>query len=171
MGVKDRALDNAFVERLWRTAKQKEVYLKGYWNIPECRGRLSACFAQYNKLREHQSLDYHYTPEVYFGDIVLKKAAWWIESTTYLTHYLTQKNCLVSPTALEAVSFPDPPKFSLYSPWHKGKHGSCFRFRNLKNLRPPQTRILLSVIPRSGGSVSIRSDPMISFCIRIHPKF
>ena len=30
MDVKDRALDNAFVERLWRTAKQKEVYLKGY---------------------------------------------------------------------------------------------------------------------------------------------
>jgi hypothetical protein len=29
---------------------------------------LSACFAQYNKLREHQSLDYHYTPEVYIED-------------------------------------------------------------------------------------------------------
>ena len=75
MNVKDRALDNAFFERLWRTVKQKEVYLKGYRNIPECRGGLSACFEQYNKLREHQSLDYHYTPEVYIGDIVLKKAA------------------------------------------------------------------------------------------------
>ena len=75
MDVKDRALDNAFVERLWRTVKQEEVYLKGYRNIPECRGGLSACFEQYNKLREHQSLDYHYTPEVYIGDIVLKKAA------------------------------------------------------------------------------------------------
>ena len=75
MDVKGRALDNAFVERLWRTVKQKEVYLKGYRNIPECRGRLSACFEQCNKLREHQSLDYHYTPEVYIRDIILKKAA------------------------------------------------------------------------------------------------
>ena len=67
MAGKGRALDNVFVERLWRTVKQEEVYWKGYRKIPECRGGLSAYFERYNKLREHQFLDYHYPAEVYFG--------------------------------------------------------------------------------------------------------
>jgi len=67
-------LDNVFVERLWRDVKQEEVYLKGDRNIPECREGLSAYFDRYNTLREHQSLDYNYPAEIYFGEIELKKA-------------------------------------------------------------------------------------------------
>ncbi|MBN4054303.1 IS3 family transposase [Nitrospira defluvii] len=43
-----RALDNVFVERLWRTVKQEEVYLKGYRNVSECREGLSTYFDRYN---------------------------------------------------------------------------------------------------------------------------
>ena len=75
MDGKGRALDNVFVERLWRTVKQEEVYLKGYRTVSECREGLKAYFDRYNNLREHQSLDYNYPAEIYFGDIVLKKAA------------------------------------------------------------------------------------------------
>lgn len=75
MDGKGRALDNVFVERLWRTVKQEEVYRKGYRNIAECREGLSAYFDRYNNLREHQSLDYNYPVEIYFGDILLKKVA------------------------------------------------------------------------------------------------
>jgi len=75
MDGKGRALDNVFVERLWRTVKQEEVYLKGYRDVSECREGLSTYFGQYNNLREHQSLDYNYPAEIYFGDIELKDAA------------------------------------------------------------------------------------------------
>lgn len=75
MDGKGRALDNVFVERLWRTVKQEEVYLKGYRNIPECREGLSRYFELYNNLREHQSLDYNYPSEIYFGKILLKKSS------------------------------------------------------------------------------------------------
>lgn len=75
MDGKGRALDNVFVERLWRTVKQEEVYLKGYRHVADCREGLRAYFDRYNHLREHQSLDYHYPAEIYFGDIVLKQAA------------------------------------------------------------------------------------------------
>ncbi len=75
MDGKGRALDNVFVERLWRTVKQEEVYLKGYRNVSECREGLTAYFDRYNNLREHQSLDYNYPSEIYKGDILLKEAA------------------------------------------------------------------------------------------------
>jgi len=75
MDGKGRTLDNVFVERLWRTVKQEEVYLKGYRNIPECREGLRAYFDLYNTLREHQSLDYNYPAEIYFGEILLKNPA------------------------------------------------------------------------------------------------
>lgn len=75
MDGKGRWIDNVFVERLWRTVKQEEVYLKGYRNVAECREGLSSYFERYNNLREHQSLDYDYPAEIYFGDIILKKVA------------------------------------------------------------------------------------------------
>jgi len=74
MDGKGRALDNVFVERLWRTVKQEEVYLKGYRNVSDCRKGLRANFDRYNNLGEHQSLDYNYPAEMYFGDTLLKPA-------------------------------------------------------------------------------------------------
>jgi len=75
MDGRGRALDNVFVERLWRTVKQEEVYLKGCQNVSECREGLSAYFDRYNNIREHQLLDYNDPAEIYFGNILLKEAA------------------------------------------------------------------------------------------------
>jgi putative transposase len=67
MDGQGRALDNIFVERLWRSVKYEEVYLKNYSDLFEARKSLSEYFRFYNQKRIHQSLDYQ-TPEVvYFG--------------------------------------------------------------------------------------------------------
>ncbi len=75
MDGKGRALDNIFVERLWRTVKYENVYLKEYRTVRDCQEGLATFFDRYNNRREHQSLDYNYPSEIYFGEIVLKEAA------------------------------------------------------------------------------------------------
>jgi putative transposase len=62
MDGKGRALDNVYVERLWRTLKYEEIYLKEYRNVQELRLGLQRYFRFYNTERFHQSLDYE-TPE------------------------------------------------------------------------------------------------------------
>jgi len=57
MDGRGRCLDNIFVERLWRSVKYENVYLKGYQTIPEARAGLTEYFGFYNKERYHQSLD------------------------------------------------------------------------------------------------------------------
>jgi putative transposase len=56
MDGRGRALDNIFVERLWRSVKHEDVYLKGYATLGELRLGLTAYFAFYNGERPHQSL-------------------------------------------------------------------------------------------------------------------
>jgi len=56
MEGKGRALDNVFVERLWRTVKYEEVYLKAYESVPELKRSLKEYFIFYNEVRPHQSL-------------------------------------------------------------------------------------------------------------------
>ena len=58
-------LDNIFVERLWRTVKYQNVYLKGYQAIPEAQAGLGEYFEFYNKERPHQGLDNKTPWEVY----------------------------------------------------------------------------------------------------------
>ncbi|MTW22904.1 integrase core domain-containing protein, partial [Allochromatium palmeri] len=60
-----RALDNIFVERLWRSVKYEDVYIKGYASLPELLLGLSAYFAFYNSQRPHQSLGY-LTPDAVY---------------------------------------------------------------------------------------------------------
>ncbi len=60
-----RALDNIFVERLWRSVKHEDVYLKGYATLPELLLGLTEYFVFYNMERTHQSLDYRTPDEVY----------------------------------------------------------------------------------------------------------
>jgi len=62
-----RALDNIFVERLWRTVKYEEVYLKDYDSVPTAISNLKQYFTFYNFERVHQALDYH-TPASVFED-------------------------------------------------------------------------------------------------------
>jgi putative transposase len=63
-----RALDNIFVERLWRSVKYEEVYLKDYQTVPEAREGLTHYFNFYNHERYHQSLDYKTPFAVYRQD-------------------------------------------------------------------------------------------------------
>jgi len=65
MDGKGRALDNIFVERLWRTVKYEEVYLRDYASPREARQRLSAYFLFYNEARPHQALGYRTPAETY----------------------------------------------------------------------------------------------------------
>ena len=53
-----RALDNVFVERLWRSVKYEEVYIKDYQTVLEARNGLKQYFQFYNHERYHQSLNY-----------------------------------------------------------------------------------------------------------------
>ena len=64
---KGRYTDNIFVERLWRTVKYEEVYLKAYANAAEARKELGAYFRFYNNQRPHQALGYRTPAEVFFG--------------------------------------------------------------------------------------------------------
>jgi putative transposase len=66
MDGRGRALDNIFVERLWRTVKYEEVYLKDYPSVPSARANLDAYFRFYNEERLHQALDYQ-TPAAVYG--------------------------------------------------------------------------------------------------------
>jgi putative transposase len=65
MDGRGRALDNIFVERLWRTVKYEDVYIKGYGRVPELMIGLTAYFEFYNGRRLHQSLGYVTPDQVY----------------------------------------------------------------------------------------------------------
>lgn len=75
MDGKGRALDNVFVERLWRTGKYEDIYLKGYESVSECKNGLTDFFERYNNKREHSALLYNYPSEIYFGKVILQKVA------------------------------------------------------------------------------------------------
>jgi len=62
-----RVWDNIFVERLWRSVKWEEVYLKDYADVPEAIGGLGDYFKFYNTQRPHQSLGYRTPQQVFFG--------------------------------------------------------------------------------------------------------
>lgn len=66
MDGRGRCMDNVFTERLWRSVKYEEVYLKSYRDIEDARKHLDSYFRFYNELRPHQSLDYQTPAEVYF---------------------------------------------------------------------------------------------------------
>jgi putative transposase len=63
---KGRFWDNIFIERLWRSVKYEEVYLKDYANVPEAIGELSKYFSYYNTQRPHQALGYRTPEKVFF---------------------------------------------------------------------------------------------------------
>ena len=66
MDGKGRALDNVFVERLWRSVKYEDIYPKAYESLKEVRQGLKKYFQFYNEKRPHQGLKYSTPAEVYF---------------------------------------------------------------------------------------------------------
>jgi len=67
MDGRGRVFDNIFVERLWRTVKYEEVYLKEYITVKDAVRNLSGYFRFYNSDHPHQSLGYRTPSEVYHG--------------------------------------------------------------------------------------------------------
>jgi putative transposase len=62
-----RYLDNIFIERLWRTVKYEEVYLRSYETVSEARASLKKYFQFYNHERPHSTHNYKTPADVYFG--------------------------------------------------------------------------------------------------------
>jgi len=75
MDGKGRWVDNVFVERLWRSVKYEDIYLRAYATPREVTIGLSRYFRFYNERRVHQSLDYRTPDEMYFDTGKTKKAA------------------------------------------------------------------------------------------------
>ena len=86
MDGRGRALDNVFVERLWRSLKYEDLYLKSYETVPQLYRRLSDYFVFYNQERPHQGLEDRLPADLYFkkenpientDQIHLKCASYW----------------------------------------------------------------------------------------------
>jgi putative transposase len=67
MDGRGRALDNIFIERLWRSVKYEDLYIKEYPTVPDLAAGLEQYFAFYNHERLHQSLDYRTPAELHFA--------------------------------------------------------------------------------------------------------
>jgi len=93
MDGKGRCLDNILIERLWRTVKQQDIYIKHYESVAECRNGLAKFFDGYNHYRPHQSLNYMTPAEVYFGQN--KKTAFKKQINIYVNNLNT---VLANPT-------------------------------------------------------------------------
>ncbi len=74
MDCKGRAMDNIFIERLWRSVKYEEIYLKKYSNLKELIRSLKQYFEFYNFERLHQTLEGQTPAEVYWGKSAVLKA-------------------------------------------------------------------------------------------------
>jgi putative transposase len=75
MDGKGRWLDNVFIERLWRTLKYEEVYLKAYESVAAAKKGIGDYFNLYNQQRPHQALARFTPDEVYAGGAALLEAA------------------------------------------------------------------------------------------------
>jgi putative transposase len=73
MDGRGRALDNVFVERLWRSLKYEDIYIRGYETVPELYRGLGRYFGFYNHERLHQSLEYR-TPAAVYGKVGATRA-------------------------------------------------------------------------------------------------
>ena len=61
-------MDNIFIERLWRSLKYEEVYLRDYQAVQDARSGIDKYFQFYNYERLHQSLNYRTPATMYFGE-------------------------------------------------------------------------------------------------------
>ena len=75
MDGKGRWVDNVFVDRLWRSLKYEEVYLKAYDSVAEARLGIGYYFRFYNRERRHQSLDRQTPDQVFEGSVMWPVAA------------------------------------------------------------------------------------------------
>ena len=75
MDGKGRYMDNIFIERLWRSVKYEEIYIKEYSNVKDLINSLKQYFEFYNFERPHQSLNRNTPAEIYFDEFAIECAA------------------------------------------------------------------------------------------------
>lgn len=75
MDGRGRWMDNVFIERLWRSVKYEEIYLKEHATIPDLRRGLHTWFERYNHWRPHQGLGNSTPARIYQADTPISKAA------------------------------------------------------------------------------------------------
>jgi len=69
MDGRGRWMDNIFIERLWKTVKYEDIYLRAYGSIADVRKGLKVYFERYNSRRRHQGLDDRTPDDVYFSTL------------------------------------------------------------------------------------------------------
>ena len=75
MDGKGRCIDNVFIERLWRSVKYEEVYLRAYDSVSEARTSIGRYLDFYNSRRPHSSLDRRTPDQAYFTPLPIRMAA------------------------------------------------------------------------------------------------
>ncbi len=75
MDGKGRWMDNVFIERLWRSLKYEDVYLKAYDGIPAARDSIGRWMRFYNQRRRHQALDRRTPDTVYYQSLTVEAMA------------------------------------------------------------------------------------------------
>ena len=81
--------DNVFVERLWRSVKYEEVYLRAYDSVAQARTSIDRYLDFYNGRRPHSSLDRRTPDQAYFTPLPIRMAA----QPRQTLHLSTRKNC------------------------------------------------------------------------------
>lgn len=90
--------DNLFIERLWRTVKYEEVYLKAYQDARDARASLGNYFRFYNTERPHQSHGYRTPAEVYLVTPVEPVSSGVVESLTPYPLVIAGPDLNITPT-------------------------------------------------------------------------
>lgn len=99
MDGRGRALDNVFIERLWRSVKYEKIYLNEFESVPALKAGLEEYFNFYNRQRPHQSLGYQTPDEIYGADNGLAKSK---ESRLLLpSHEFIHGTCRLEKKTLE----------------------------------------------------------------------
>ena len=97
MDSKGRALDNIFVERLWRSVKYEEVYIKAYQTARDAFQSLKKYFLFYNNERLHQALDYRTPCRASFVKIMERLHQSLSYRTPYEVYFQMSDDCDVFP--------------------------------------------------------------------------
>jgi putative transposase len=97
MDGKGRYSDNLFIERLWRTVKYEEVYLKAYQDGRDARAGIGDYFRFYNAERPHQALGYRTPAEVFTSILVEVTQGGMVESLTLSTPRIAEPTLNIAP--------------------------------------------------------------------------
>lgn len=108
MDGKGRWRDNVFVERLWRSVKYEEVYLKAYASVPEARVGIGRYLGFYNAVRPHSALGGRTPDQIYLDQPLLAAAR-----SIAVIHLSCPRGCSDKPSHLTRRETVDPLRISV----------------------------------------------------------